>query len=181
IPPTITSFTPTSGITGSSVTITGTYLSGATVKFGNLIASSSTVQSPTQMRARVPNGAIPGKISVITAAGTATSTQSFSPTLSITGYSPTSGPVGTVVDLKGIGFTAGSTVKFNGTASSSVSYVSPGEVKATVPAAAMSGPIALTTPAGTVQAARKYTLTTTALASHALRTSTLAIITPLAA
>ena len=42
VAPTVSSFTPASGITGSSVTITGTYFSGASaVKFGSLAASFS--------------------------------------------------------------------------------------------------------------------------------------------
>jgi hypothetical protein len=181
VPSTITSFTPTSGITGSIVTITGTYFSGASVKFGNLRASSSTVDAPTKLRAKVPDGAIRAAISVITAAGTATSTDNFSPTLSITGYSPTSGPVGTVVDIKGIGFTPDATVKFNGTTTATVTYIGPGEVKATVPTGASTGPITLTTAAGTVQARSKYTLTTANTISGARPIATLAITTPLAA
>ena len=169
VAPTITSFTPTSEITGSVVTITGTYLSGASVKFGSLVASRSTVQSPTLMTARVPDGAIAAKLSVITAAGTATSTQTFTPTLSITAFTPASGPAGTVVDIKGVGFTSTSTVKFNGT-NATTTYIGPGEVKATVPTGASTGPIWLTTTTGTVQTRTKYTLTTT-----------LAITTPLAA
>jgi hypothetical protein len=162
VPPTISSVTPISGITGSVVTITGTYLSGASsVKFGSLAASRFTVRSPTSITATVPNGATAGKITVTTAAGTATSSTAFTPTLSITGFSPSSGPPGTVVDLKGIGFTASSTVQFNGTVAAA-SYVSPGKVKATVPAGATTGRITLTntsTPAGTVTSGTNYKVT----------------------
>ena len=160
IAPTISSFTPTSGITGSSVTITGTYLSGASsVKFGGVAASSFSVRTPTTLAATVPNGAATGKISVATAAGTATSSQSFTPTLSITGFSPGSGPPGTVVDIKGIGFTPTSTVQFNGTAAAAVAYIGSGEVTATVPTGATSGQITLTntaSPVGTGRSAKKY-------------------------
>jgi hypothetical protein len=67
-----------------------------------------------------------------------------------------------VVDITGVGFTPGSTVKFNGTATASVSYISSGEVKATVPAGAATGLITLTntsTPMGTVGGAKKYGVT----------------------
>jgi hypothetical protein len=162
IAPTISSFTPTSGITGSAVTITGTYLSGASaVKFGSVAASGFTVYSPTRLGVKVPNGAVAAKISVTTAAGTATSSASFTPTLSITGFSPASGPPGTVVDIAGIGFTPGSTVQFNGTAAA-VSYIGSGEVKATVPPSAANGQITLTntsSPTGAVLSAKKYTVT----------------------
>ena len=131
-PPTVASFSPGSGITGSDVTITGTNLSGATsVKFGSLAASFTVVSGTADRRDGAERGGR-GQISVTTPAGPATSSTSFTPTLSITSLSPTSGPFGTVVAIRGIGFTPGSTVKFNGTAAT-VTYVSSGEVKATVP------------------------------------------------
>ena len=159
VAPTITSFTPTSGITGSVVRITGTYFDGASVRFGSLRASSSTVQSPTRITAKVPSGAVPGHIWVTTAAGTTTSTQTFTPTLSITAFTPASGPAGTVVDITGVGFTPTSTVKFNGT-TATTTYIGPGEVKATVPTGTSTGPIWLTTTTGTVQTRTNYTPTT---------------------
>jgi hypothetical protein len=161
------------------VTITGTYFSGATVKFGSLTASS-TVANPTHIRARIPNGATASQITVTTAAGTATSTDSFTPTLSITGFSPSRGPIGTVVDITGLGFTATSTVKFNGTPATTATYIGPTEAKATVPIGATSGPLTLTTSAGTVQARSKYTVTTTKTISGARPIATLATSTPLA-
>lgn len=76
--PTITSFTPTSGPIGTTVTITGTNFTGATaVKFASTPAASFTVNSSTQITATVPTGASSGTISVTTAAGTANSSASF--------------------------------------------------------------------------------------------------------
>jgi hypothetical protein len=75
--PTITSFSPTSGRTGTAVTITGTAFTGATaVRFGGVLASF-TVNSATQITATVPVGAVTGKISVTTAGGTGTSATNF--------------------------------------------------------------------------------------------------------
>jgi hypothetical protein len=163
VAPTISSFSPGSGITGTAVNITGTNLCGTQgVRFGGMAASQYTVFSPTRLRVNVPNGAVAGPISVSTAAGTGTSSSSFTPTLSITSFSPGSGPVGTVVDIHGVGFTATSTVKFNGTAASSVTFVSSTEERATVPSGATSGLISLTNtsaPAGTVSSANKFTVT----------------------
>ena len=161
-PPTISSFTPSSGITGSTVTISGAYFSGASaVRFGTL-AASYTIVSATQITATVPNGAIPGKLSVTTAVATATSTASFTPTFSITGFSPSSGPTGTVVTIGGIGFNTGSTVKFNAAAAASVTHVSATRLRATVPSTATSGPITVTNPTapvGTATSATNYTKT----------------------
>jgi hypothetical protein len=126
--------------------------------------SAFAVVSQAQLHAKVPNGAVPGPTSLTTADGTATSSQSFNPTLSITGFSPANGPPGTVVDIQGIGFTPGSTVQFNGTAAATVAYIRSGELSATVPAGATTGQITLTntsSPIGTVTSAKnkKYTVT----------------------
>jgi hypothetical protein len=161
--PTVTSFAPTSGMTGSTVTINGTgFVAGATVKFGTKPTGSVTFVSGTQIKAIVPNGAVTAKISVTTPAGTGTSVSNFTVTLSITGFSPATGPTGTVVTINGVGFNSSSTVKFNGATGSSVVHVSSTQLKATVPSTATTGPISVTNttaPSGTVQSAVNYTKT----------------------
>ena len=78
--PTITSFSPNSGPVGTSVTITGTNLTGATsVKFNGTTATI-TSNTATQIVATVPSGATTGKITVTTASGTATSATNFTVT-----------------------------------------------------------------------------------------------------
>jgi YVTN family beta-propeller protein len=80
--PKINAFTPTSGVPGTAVTITGSALkTGAThptVKFGGTVATV-TSSTPTSVVAGVPNGAASGpqNISVTTADGTATSATDF--------------------------------------------------------------------------------------------------------
>ena len=159
-PPTLSSFTPTSGLTGSSVTINGTHFAPeATVKFGALASPTVTFVSALQLKAVVPNGAGAGKISVSTPAGTAVSATNFTPTLSITGFNPGGGPAGTVVTINGLGFNSSSIVKFNGTTAGSVTHVSATQLKATAPAAGTSGPITVTNstaPTGTVRSAASY-------------------------
>jgi hypothetical protein len=159
-PPTVSSFSPSSQITGGGVTINGAHFApGATVKFGTLASPKVKFVSGTQLTATVPNGAATGKISVTTPAGTGTSATNFTPSLSITGFSPASGPAGTVVTLNGVGFNAGSTVKFNGTSATSVTFVSGLHLKATAPAGGTTGPITVTNttaPTGTVQSVAYY-------------------------
>ncbi len=78
VPPSITSFTPSSGPVGTAVTITGSVFSGATaVKFGTILATSFTIDSDTQITAIVPDGFVQAVIKVTTGGGTATSGQSF--------------------------------------------------------------------------------------------------------
>jgi hypothetical protein len=78
--PVIATFAPTSGPTGTAVTIDGTFLGGATsVKFNGVNASGFTIASCTQIVAVAPHGAV-GTISVTTACGTGESSTPFTPT-----------------------------------------------------------------------------------------------------
>jgi hypothetical protein len=76
--PTITGIFPSSGGPGTSVTITGTNLTGATaVRFNATNAPSFTVNSPSQIVAVVPSGATSGRIGVTTPGGSAQSAADF--------------------------------------------------------------------------------------------------------
>lgn len=77
IPPQISSFTPTSGPSGTLVSISGAGFTGTnTVKFNGLAASFS-VLSENQIQATVPANASSGPISITNAIGTGTSTANF--------------------------------------------------------------------------------------------------------
>jgi hypothetical protein len=85
LPPTITSFTPTSGPVGTSVAITGTNFTGATaVSFNGTAAGSFTVNSATSISATVAAGTTTGAITVTTPGGTGTSATSFTVTVAPT-------------------------------------------------------------------------------------------------
>jgi len=76
-PPTISSFTPESGLVGASVVITGTFFTAASaVTFGG-VSASYNVDSATQITATVPVNAITGAIVVTTSFGAATSGTDF--------------------------------------------------------------------------------------------------------
>ncbi|HTU80447.1 MAG TPA: IPT/TIG domain-containing protein [Solirubrobacteraceae bacterium] len=158
--PTITGFTPASGVTGSTVTITGTHLETATkVKFGSLSATFK-VLSATALEATVPDGAAPAKISVATPVKTATSTATFTPALSLTSFAPKSAFAGKVVTVTGVGFNGSSSVSFAGVPAHTVE-VSATTLQATVPATAANGPVSVTndaTPLGTVSSASAFAL-----------------------
>jgi hypothetical protein len=159
--PAITGFTPTSGITGSSVTITGTAFTGATaVKFDGL-AASFTVSSSTQIEATVPNGAHAGTIAVTSPVKTGTSKTEFTPTLSIVSFSPAKAAAGKTVTITGVGFDSGSTVSFGAIRASSVTRVSATKLQAVVPAEASTAAIRVTNssaPVGTVASATSFTV-----------------------
>ncbi len=158
--PTIISFSPTSGTTGSSVVITGTNLNGASsVKF-NGTSSSFAVNSSTQITATVPSAGTTGPISVTTSNGTGTSGSSFTvvpPNPTISSISPTSGVVGASVTVNGNNFNTATTTAFNGT-SSAFSINSNTKITATVPPAATTGKISVTNPGGTATSSSTFTV-----------------------
>jgi uncharacterized repeat protein (TIGR03803 family) len=160
VTPQITSFTPTSGIVGTSVAITGISLTQATkVTIGGKPASF-TVNSDTQVTATVPAGAKTGaKITITTPGGIASSPLAFAVVPSISSFSPTSGPGGTSVTITGNSFTKATSVTFGGIAATSYQVISDTEVKALVPTGAVTGPIAVTTAGGTGTSATNFTVT----------------------
>jgi hypothetical protein len=157
--PTITSFAPGSGPEGTSVVITGTNFTGATAaSFNNVAATTFTVNSATQVTATVPAGATTGAIRVTTGGGTATSPANFVVTPTITGFTPTSGPVGTVVTITGTAFTGATAVSFNNTNANAFTVNGATQVTATVPAGATTGLVRVTTPAGTAVSTGNFTV-----------------------
>jgi IPT/TIG domain len=160
--PAITGFTPSSGITGSNVTISGSALNDASTVTIAKREAAFTVLSPTEIEATVPNGAIKGPITVTTPFGFAQSATKFKATLSVARFRPKKGPPGTRVIVKGIGFNASSTVSFGGTPASGVILVTAKELEAVVPSGAGTGPITVTNttaPVGAVESPSPFTVT----------------------
>jgi hypothetical protein len=155
----LSSFTPAAAITGSSVMIYGTDLASVNaVAFGALEAKFK-VLSDTEIEATVPDGAGSATVSVSSTAGTVTSKAKFKATFSVTSIAPGSAPAGKLVTIKGVGFSASSTVSFGGVAAT-VKSASAKKLKVTVPAGALAGPIAVTNttaPLGTVYSADSFT------------------------
>ena len=85
--------------------------------------------------------------------GTASGT---SPTVS--SFSPNYGPAGITVTITGTNLTGATVVKFNGTASSSITAVTATSLQAVVPSGATSGTISVTTPAGTGTSSGSFTV-----------------------
>ncbi len=162
--PTITGFSPNQGPVGTSVTVTGTSFTGASVvTFTDGVTASFTVNSDTQITATVPSGATTGPISVTTGGGTATSSGDFTVTVAspptISGFSPIQGPVGTSVTITGTSFTGASVVTFTDTVSASFTVNSDTQITATVPSGATTGPISVTTGGGAATSADSFTVT----------------------
>lgn len=158
--PTISSFSPASGPSGSSITIAGTNLTGASAVAFNGMAATFTVNSATQITATVPNGATTGRVSVTTTRGTASSAASFTVTIpgpGITSFSPTTGSVGTSVTITGTRFTGATSVRFNGT-SATFSITDDSHISTSVPGGATSGTLSVTTASGTATSGSGFTV-----------------------
>jgi len=157
--PTITSFTPTSGPVGTSVTLTGAAFTGATaVRFGGAAAKTYAVVSATRITATVPLGAGSGPISVTAPGGMGTSATSFTVTAlpaapQIVKLRPAFGKRGATVTISGSGFGAARLagfVKFGAKKCATYPFWSDTRIKCKVPAAARYGSVkvAVTTTAG---------------------------------
>jgi len=156
--PAIVATVPSAATVGGSVTITGRYLSGAmSVLFGG-VPASFTVNNDDQITATVPTGSLTGPSSISTPVGTSWSSTNFKVTPHIIGFSPTSGPAGTIVTITGSAFTGATRVKFNGISAGFLikSYT---KIRTTVPAQATTGSIAVTTPGGTAISGSSFTVT----------------------
>jgi hypothetical protein len=151
-PPVISSFTPTSAGSGTTVTITGTGFTGATaVKFGGVAATSFTVVNATTITAVVGTGAS-GSVSVTTGFGTG-SLPGFTYIVPvINSFAPTSAGTGTVVTITGDNFTGATTVTFGGTAARTFTVQSPTTITAEI-AGGSSGNVVVTTPIGVATSA----------------------------
>ncbi len=158
--PTVSSVSPASGplVGGTSVTITGTFLTGATaVTFGGA-AATFTVDSPTQITATIPAHAA-GQVNVVvtTPGGAATGTGSFRyiPAPTIATVSPGSGSTagGSTVIITGNNLITTTGVTFGGVAAASFTVDTGGAaatVIATTPAhAAGVVNVEVTSPSGT--------------------------------
>lgn len=162
--PYLASFTPASGPAGTLVTINGSNLTGTTAVKFNGATAAFTVVSATQLTATVPAGATTGTIAVTNPGGTTTTTASFTVGLNplaptVSGFSPTSGAVGSTVTITGSKFTGTTAVRFNGVAATVFTVVSDTQVTATVPVGATSGKISVTNASGTGTSSSSYTVT----------------------
>ena len=144
--PTITYISPGAGWQGDTVTIVGTNFdyNSVEVYFGNVQAASVTYVSSTELLAVVPAGENGNTVlvMVVTDYGTSPNTSADDFTYgypygipSVSYVSPNTGWQGDTVTIVGNNFDySGLQVYFGGVAAASVSYVSPTELLAVVPA-----------------------------------------------
>jgi hypothetical protein len=147
--PTITSFTPSSGLVGATVTVTGTNFTAgiSSVTLGGVAADSSTgtISSDTTLSFLVPDAAITGPITIEGTGGTAVSGTDFIVEPSITTVSPRTGSAsaGTVVTVSGYGLEGITAISF-GTAQATITSQSANTIVTAVPADAVAGSVKIT-------------------------------------
>lgn len=146
-----------SGKVGASVTLLGTNLAGATAVSFNGTASAITKATNTWLTTTVPAGASTGTIAVTTPGGVLSSNIAYRVTPQITGFSPVSGSVGTLVKIAGVSLSKASRVTFGGVAAT-FTVVSDTEVDATVPTGAITGKVNATTTGGTAVSPTSFTV-----------------------
>jgi IPT/TIG domain/Beta-propeller repeat len=142
--PVISELSVSSGVAGTSVTISGTKFNmnqgDGTVTFGEATASVDSWSS-TSIIALVPGDAAPGavQVAVHTASGTS-NTENFTVIPSIAALSPASGPAGTTVTISGYNFGSSGSVTFGGVTAMIGSW-SPSSIILTVPTGATTGDV----------------------------------------
>lgn len=147
------------GKVGAKIGILGQgFSTSSVVKFNGVQVVTKTVTGTTYIQATVPVGANTGAVTVTTGATTLTTPQSFRVTPAITSFTPSSGPVGTLVTINGSGLTQVSKVTFNNVAATTFTVITDSQITATVPTGATTGKVAVTTPGGTANSATNFTV-----------------------
>ncbi|MGY3090026.1 hypothetical protein ACVWYF_003074 [Hymenobacter sp. UYAg731] len=174
--PVIASISPTSGLVGATVTVTGSFFTDASVvTLNGVVITTFTVVDANTITFEVPVGATSGTIAVTTPGGTATSAGTFTvlapnPMPTIASLAPNTAVAGSAslpLTVNGTGFVSGSMITFNNTALTTA-FVSATQLTATVPAAALatagSYNVTVTSPApgGGTSAAVAFTVTVAA-------------------
>ncbi|HEV3249550.1 MAG TPA: IPT/TIG domain-containing protein, partial [Puia sp.] len=147
--PAISSFSPTTGGPGATVTIKGkNFGSASAVSFAGTPAASFSVLTDSTITAAVGTGAT-GNLSVTTVGGTAVlGGFTFNSNPTITSFSPSTTGIGSTVTILGTNFIGTTAVSFGGTPADSFTVVSYNSIIAVVGAGA-SGNISVTNPTGT--------------------------------
>ena len=140
-PPTLTGFEPTTGVPGTTVTLTGANFGddprAVRVDLGGRPLTLRRV-TPTELRVEVVPGTATARFQVtVSGLGPAVSARDFviQTPVAITGFQPTEGPSGTVVTIRGQGFSpvvARNHVTVSGAAANVVS-ASPDELRVRIP------------------------------------------------
>ena len=159
LPPRLAGFSPTNGVVGSSIVISGANFTNTGSVLFDTAGASFTVTAPNSISAMIPTNATTGPLTVTMPGGVIISTNNFRVQPNITSFSPTLGPVDTQVSILGTSFFGVTNVSFNNASAPNFMGISPMEVRAKVPPTATTGPIRVSTPDGTALSAANFVVT----------------------
>jgi hypothetical protein len=161
--PLITGFTPTNGLSGSEITLTGIHFSGVSnVTFNGQPAASFGVTSDSQITAFTPGDGRTGPIAVFGPAGTNQSTNLFHFAPRVDSFTPSRGGAATPIVITGTNFTGATEIDFTGAnltkipASFTVDHS--GKITALTPTNIVNGPLTITTPGGKYITTTEFTI-----------------------
>lgn len=147
--PELIGFEPGFGPIGTQITLTGIYLNGVTnVVVGGQNAAFEIV-ADSQILTRVPDNAKTDVIALQSGSGTTVSADFFYLPAFIQSVNPAAAVPGTEVTILGSNFTGTTRVRFGGE-EAEIASVELDVLKVRVPSAALIGPVAVTTPAGSI-------------------------------
>jgi hypothetical protein len=157
VQPVIYGFSPNFGPPTTSVTVTGANFNVGTptIRFAGVSAAVSGITFG-QLTAQAPSSSSNGPISITTTDGSYTTTNNYFYPASITNFSPTNSPTNTTVTITGQNLLGTSAVAFNGAPANFTFPSNNTTLLAVVPYGVTTGPITVTTPAGSTNSQRLF-------------------------
>jgi hypothetical protein len=142
---------------GTSVQILGENFAQATLITIGGVAADFQVGSSSYLTAQVPTTAVDGVVTAILNTGKQMTSQETIHILPVvTNLDPSSGPVGTQVNVSGGGFAGATSVTFGGVKATSFTIITPAQIQAIVPGAARTGKVIVTAPNGTAKSNQRF-------------------------
>ena len=150
--PSMSGFSPTSAVAGTTITIVGANFTNATaVSFGGVAATSFTIVNDNRITAVVASGNS-GSVKVNTGGGEASSDGfTYIPSPVINSFTPSSAGRGVTVLIKGVNLSTVNAVSFGDSAVTSFTILSDTSINAIIGNGA-TGKVKVTSPAGTATA-----------------------------
>lgn len=152
VSPVVNTISPVSGPMGTPVTLTGFGFNDVTMVQLNGVSVPFTKDSDTQITATITSGSNTGLVSVTTPAGTANTLLGFVVMPTVTAFTPSLGPVGTLMTITGSGFITATNVTVGTVDASSFSVDSDTQITATVAPNTATGLVRVIGQAGMVSA-----------------------------
>lgn len=167
--PSISGFSPASGPAGTVISVQGSNFKNLTSATVGGVAAALRLSSPKLAYVTVPSNAVSGPIGLANASYSTTSSAGFTVTASapaptyaqplVSGFSPGSGAVGTVVTVSGSGFTGATGARVGSSSTVGVSVASDSSLSFAVPSGAASGVITISNPQYSGSSSTSFTVT----------------------